>query len=137
MSKELRVEIGSDAYASCFCHALSTEHEEIMGLLIGTFGGSTKSSDEVICKIFMSMVLIRSDKRKDRVEIPIETMAGVSAKVDEIGKKTGIPNLQVKRGGEGRGRRRILPTAVYFCRNFQKNHMNLPFFVSFQKNSYK
>ena len=98
MTKELRVEIGSDAYASCFCHALSTEHEEIMGLLIGTFGGSTKSSDEVICKIFMSMVLIRSDKRKDRVEIPIETMAGVSARVDEIGKETGIHNLQVEKG---------------------------------------
>lgn len=95
MSKGLRVEIGNDAYASCFCHALSTEHEEIMGLLIGTFDVSTVSSNSVVCKIFMSMVLIRSDKRKDRVEIPADAMAGVAAQVEKRGKETGIPDLQV------------------------------------------
>ena len=95
MSKDLRVEIGNDAYASCFCHALSTEHEEIMGLLIGTFDVSTVSSSAVVCKIFMSMVLIRSDKRKDRVEISFDAMAGVAAQVEKRGKETGIPDLQV------------------------------------------
>ena len=97
MSKDLRVEIGKDAYASCFCHALSTEHEEIMGLLIGTFDVSTVRSDSVVCKIFMSMVLIRSDKRKDRVEIPADAMAGVAGQVEKRGKETGIPDLQVSR----------------------------------------
>jgi len=93
MSNKLRVEIGSDAYASCFCHALSTEHEEIMGLLIGTY--SRPSIDEVVCQVFLSMVLIRSDKRKDRVEIPVETMAGVTSKVEEIAKDVGIDDLRV------------------------------------------
>ena len=95
MSDKLRVEIGSDAYASCFCHALSTEHEEIMGLLIGTY--LRPSLDEVVCQVFMSMVLIRSDKRKDRVEIPVETMAGVTGKVEEVAKDVGIDHLQVTR----------------------------------------
>lgn len=95
MDRKLRVEIGSDAYASCFAHALSTEHEEIMGLLVGTFESSSKSPNEVVCKIFLSMVLIRSDKRKDRVEIPPELMAGVSAEVDKIKGQIGIDDLQV------------------------------------------
>ena len=100
MAKDLRVEMGSDAYASCFCHALSTEHEEIMGLLIGTFQASTESADSVTCKIFMSMVLTRSDKRKDRVEIPAEMMAGVASEVEKISKEVGINDLQVSVGVE-------------------------------------
>ena len=95
MDRKLRVEIGGDAFEACFTHALSTEHEEIMGLLIGTFETSTYCAQSVVCKIFLSMVLIRSDKRKDRVEIPVEMMAGVSAEVESVKKETGIDDLQV------------------------------------------
>jgi hypothetical protein len=30
-----RVELSSSAYLNCLCHALSTEKEEVMGLLLG------------------------------------------------------------------------------------------------------
>ena len=122
MGRELRVEMGSDAYTSCFTHALSTEHEEIMGLLIGTFEGSASSANSVICKVFMSMVLIRSDKRKDRVEIPVEMMAGVSAEVDAVKKETGIDDLQVRNSS---------PTNRYFFSLFPLTFSFLPSFPPF------
>jgi len=107
----LRVSICQDTFASCFCHAFSTENEEIMGLLIGTVeagdplggqlnggGGNnahSQASPSTVVNVLTSMVLIRSDKRKDRVEIPIETMAEVATKVEKLAEEFGIPELRV------------------------------------------
>lgn len=33
-----RVELAADAYLACLTHALSTEREEVMGLLLGEVG---------------------------------------------------------------------------------------------------
>lgn len=62
--------ISSDVYFSCMSHALTTEVEEIMGLLIGW-----TDENENVCHITNSVLLKRSDKRKDRVEISPENLA--------------------------------------------------------------
>ena len=77
----IKVYLSKDVYRACLSHALSTENEEIMGLLIGdiataernTSGGDADGkgddeSDKVI-KIYELRILQRLDKRKDRVEI--------------------------------------------------------------------
>jgi len=68
-----------------------------MGLLIGTVeaGDPLGASPSTVVNVLTSMVLIRSDKRKDRVEIPIETMAEVATKVEKLAEEFGIPELRV------------------------------------------
>lgn len=62
--------ITSDAYMACLTHALQTEREEVMGLLLGDIDTATNTS----CILGMK-VLQRSDKRPDRVEISPESLA--------------------------------------------------------------
>eukprot|EP00118_Oscarella_pearsei_P019539 m.208299 g.208299 ORF g.208299 m.208299 type:complete len:220 (+) comp39702_c0_seq51:105-764(+) len=62
------VKIQLDAFSVCLTHALSTEEEEVMGLLIGEI------IDDYASILTVSM-LRRSDKRKDRVEISPEQLA--------------------------------------------------------------
>jgi len=75
------VYITDDAYFTCITHALTTEKEEVMGLLIG----DTEITDRgMIAHIFATSVLIRSDKRKDRVEISPEQLTAGMAEADKI-----------------------------------------------------
>uniref|UniRef100_A0A915JGB7 MPN domain-containing protein n=1 Tax=Romanomermis culicivorax TaxID=13658 RepID=A0A915JGB7_ROMCU len=62
--------VSSDVYYSCMHHALSTEVEEVMGLLIGW-----KDDEKNTCYITNSLPLKRLDKRKDRVEISPEVLS--------------------------------------------------------------
>lgn len=48
------VELSSDAYLVCLSHALSTEKEEVMGLLMG----EVRFSPEYECHIFVSQNVI-------------------------------------------------------------------------------
>ena len=59
-----RVIVTPDTLHTCLTHALSTEHQEIMGLLLGSL---INSNTEAF--ITRSMVLSRKDKKKDRVEV--------------------------------------------------------------------
>uniref|UniRef100_A0A0G4HYF9 MPN domain-containing protein n=1 Tax=Chromera velia CCMP2878 TaxID=1169474 RepID=A0A0G4HYF9_9ALVE len=94
-----RVRISSDAYRACLSHALTTDNEEIMGLLIGDVtlegGPSSSSSSSVaspadqISLIWAIKTMKRSDKSPDRVEISAEQLYECSEHAEKISKLTG------------------------------------------------
>ncbi|NXP16537.1 BRCC3 deubiquitinase, partial [Scytalopus superciliaris] len=92
------VHLEADAFLVCLNHALSTEKEEVMGLCIGEVppaagggrgaGGSLTGvpSGQVdtsrIVHIHSVIILRRSDKRKDRVEISPEQLSAASTEAE-------------------------------------------------------
>ncbi|KAB1252823.1 Lys-63-specific deubiquitinase BRCC36 [Camelus dromedarius] len=94
------VHLESDAFLVCLNHALSTEKEEVMGLCIGELNDDTRSDpkftytgtemrtvaekvDSVrIVHIHSVIILRRSDKRKDRVEISPEQLSAASTEAE-------------------------------------------------------
>ncbi|XP_027054898.1 lys-63-specific deubiquitinase BRCC36-like [Pocillopora damicornis] len=76
------VKIEADAYMVCLTHALSTEREEVMGLLIG------EVEDERVAHIYSVIMLQRLDKRKDRVEISPEQLSDASTQAERLGMLT-------------------------------------------------
>mmetsp|Transcript_1403 Transcript_1403/g.4182 ORF Transcript_1403/g.4182 Transcript_1403/m.4182 type:complete len:466 (+) Transcript_1403:277-1674(+) len=72
-----RVEITSEVFWACSMHAMSTEVEEIMGLLLGDVVYADDGSSTV--RIWAVMPQIRTDRRKDRVEASPEQMARCAA----------------------------------------------------------
>ncbi|XP_014662474.1 PREDICTED: lys-63-specific deubiquitinase BRCC36-like [Priapulus caudatus] len=66
------VKLSSDAFMVCLTHALSTENEEVMGLCIG------EVDENRVSHISAVMLLRRSDKRKDRVEISPEQLSNAA-----------------------------------------------------------
>ncbi|XP_058941933.2 lys-63-specific deubiquitinase BRCC36 [Pocillopora verrucosa] len=76
------VKIEADAYMVCLTHALSTEREEVMGLLIG------EVEDEMVAHIYSVIMLQRLDKRKDRVEISPEQLSDASTQAERLGMLT-------------------------------------------------
>ncbi|XP_023559726.1 lys-63-specific deubiquitinase BRCC36 [Octodon degus] len=70
------VHLESDAFLVCLNHALSTEKEEVMGLCVGEV-------DTVrIVHVHSVIILRRSDKRKDRVEISPEQLSAASTEAE-------------------------------------------------------
>eukprot|EP00026_Physarum_polycephalum_P012857 Phypoly_transcript_13198.p1 GENE.Phypoly_transcript_13198~~Phypoly_transcript_13198.p1 ORF type:complete len:297 (+),score=36.50 Phypoly_transcript_13198:149-1039(+) len=76
------VHITNEAFWVCMSHALTTEKEEVMGLLLGDI-------EEGVSHIWAVSVLMRSDKRKDRVEVSPEQSAAAAAEAEKIGEKIG------------------------------------------------
>ncbi|CAE7892724.1 BRCC3, partial [Symbiodinium necroappetens] len=74
-----RLLLSEQVYHACLAHALMSENEEIMGLLLGDAEGS-----EV--RIWCSMTLRRSDKQPDRVEIAPEQLVQAVHVADELNK---------------------------------------------------
>ncbi|NXB81626.1 BRCC3 deubiquitinase, partial [Donacobius atricapilla] len=70
------VHLEADAFLVCLNHALSTEKEEVMGLCIGEVDTSR------IVHIHSVIILRRSDKRKDRVEISPEQLSAASTEAE-------------------------------------------------------
>nr|XP_020043696.1 lys-63-specific deubiquitinase BRCC36 [Castor canadensis] len=103
------VHLASDAFLMCLNHALSTEKEEVMGLCIGELKDGTRSDSEIawtgaelltvdekvdtvrIVHIHSVIILQRSDKRKDRVEISPEQLSAASTKAESMAELTGRP----------------------------------------------
>ncbi|KAK9804384.1 hypothetical protein WJX72_010443 [[Myrmecia] bisecta] len=77
-----RVEITSEVFWTCATHALTTEREEVMGLLLGdvTYGPGA----EVVARIWLAMPQTRTDRRKDRVEASPEQLARCSAAAEKF-----------------------------------------------------
>ncbi|XP_071838965.1 lys-63-specific deubiquitinase BRCC36-like [Apostichopus japonicus] len=73
-----RVNLTADAYMVCLTHALSTEREEVMGLCIGEI-----DTDKVV-HIVSVIILRRSDKRKDRVEISPEQLSFAASEGERL-----------------------------------------------------
>uniref|UniRef100_A0A669PVA7 BRCA1/BRCA2-containing complex subunit 3 n=2 Tax=Phasianidae TaxID=9005 RepID=A0A669PVA7_PHACC len=89
------VHLEADAFLVCLNHALSTEKEEVMGLCIGevprsalavTLSEQPFSLYQVdtsrIVHIHSVIILRRSDKRKDRVEISPEQLSAASTEAE-------------------------------------------------------
>ncbi|XP_005091457.1 lys-63-specific deubiquitinase BRCC36 isoform X2 [Aplysia californica] len=79
------VNLESDVYLVCLTHALSTEREEIMGLLIG------EVDEERALHISSVVILRRSDKQPDRVEISPEQQSDASIKAEQLAKELNRP----------------------------------------------
>ncbi|XP_047501152.1 lys-63-specific deubiquitinase BRCC36-like [Penaeus chinensis] len=79
------VRLAADAYLVCLHHALTTEKEEVMGLLVGQFS----EGNEVTCDIYSAVTLRRSDKRKDRVEISPEMLIEAQNKAEQMSASSG------------------------------------------------
>ncbi|XP_033211452.1 lys-63-specific deubiquitinase BRCC36-like [Belonocnema kinseyi] len=79
-----KVELQADVYMTCIQHAFSTENYEVMGMLIGTCQDS-------VAKISSLMIMRRSDKKKDRVEISSEQLFHAATKTERMAKESGLP----------------------------------------------
>lgn len=79
-SQQLRkVYLCADVYAVFLQHALSTEKEEVMGLLIGDV-----DEDNGISHISSCLILRRSDKQADRVEISAEQLMAATTYAEQL-----------------------------------------------------
>jgi len=91
MASLASVTLSRDVYLSCVSHAFSTEKEEIMGLLLGD---TVEKEDGIHLSIWASKVLPRSDKQKDRVEIPTVELSVAAEEAEKyselIGKTTRV-----------------------------------------------
>ncbi|XP_059457732.1 uncharacterized protein LOC132187439 isoform X1 [Corylus avellana] len=81
------VKMSEDVWLTCLTHALSTETEEIMGLLLGDIEYSKNGS--VTALIWGASPQTRSDRRKDRVETNPEQLAAASAQAERMTTLTG------------------------------------------------
>ncbi|WCJ40599.1 Lys-63-specific deubiquitinase BRCC36 [Euphorbia peplus] len=75
------VKVSEEVWLTCLTHALSTETEEIMGLLLGDIEYS-KNGSSVTAIIWGASPQSRSDRRKDRVETNPEQLAAASAQAE-------------------------------------------------------
>lgn len=103
------VHLESDAFLVCLNHALSTEKEEVMGLCIGELNDDVRSESKFahagsdvctvpekvdsirVVHIHSVIILRRSDKRKDRVEISPEQLSAASTEAERLAELTGRP----------------------------------------------
>ncbi|XP_010537982.1 PREDICTED: lys-63-specific deubiquitinase BRCC36 [Tarenaya hassleriana] len=81
------VKMSEDVWLTCLTHALSTETEEIMGLLLGDIEYSKNGS--VTALIWGASPQTRSDRQKDRVETNPEQLAAASAQAERMTISTG------------------------------------------------
>lgn len=79
------VYLAADVYMVCLQHALSTEKEEVMGLLLGEI------DSRKVAHISAVVMLRRSDKRKDRVEISPEQLTNAAIQADKLTHELGQP----------------------------------------------
>ncbi|XP_042061823.1 lys-63-specific deubiquitinase BRCC36-like [Salvia splendens] len=80
------VKMSEDVWLTCLTHALSTETEEIMGLLLGDIQ-STKNG--VTALIWGALPQPRSDRQKDRVETNPEQLTAASVHAERMTMATG------------------------------------------------
>eukprot|EP00283_Hemiselmis_rufescens_P008654 CAMPEP_0173422258 /NCGR_PEP_ID=MMETSP1357-20121228/3036_1 /TAXON_ID=77926 /ORGANISM="Hemiselmis rufescens, Strain PCC563" /LENGTH=92 /DNA_ID=CAMNT_0014385259 /DNA_START=82 /DNA_END=357 /DNA_ORIENTATION=+ len=84
------VSISSDTLSVCLSHALSTETEEIMGLLLGDV---TKRPDGLLeCRIWSVSLHQREHAARsdDRVEINPEQLAAASVEAERLSEELGV-----------------------------------------------
>ncbi len=89
-----RVVITPEVFLTCTTHALSTEAEEIMGVLLGHVESVGEGGGAHVY-VRRAVPQIRTDRRKDRVETSPEQMATCSALAESVTASTGIPTRVV------------------------------------------
>ncbi|XP_066367635.1 uncharacterized protein [Miscanthus floridulus] len=75
------VKIGEEVWLTCLSHALTTETEEVMGLLLGDIELSSKGATALIWGASPQM---RCERKKDRVEVNPELLAAASAQAEKM-----------------------------------------------------
>ncbi|VEL18165.1 unnamed protein product [Protopolystoma xenopodis] len=92
----LTAKVSTMAFQVMLAQALTTEHEETAGLLIGNVSMSLVKLQTAppVSNVFSVLPLIRTFKRKDRVEISSEQLANASDICESLSKNTG-ENLRV------------------------------------------
>ncbi|XP_031489113.1 uncharacterized protein LOC116256774 [Nymphaea colorata] len=81
------VRMSEEVWLTCLTHALSTEKEEVMGLLLGDIQYGRNGSATAL--IWGASPQPRSDRRKDRVETNPEQLAAASAQAERMSLATG------------------------------------------------
>ncbi|XP_031376391.1 uncharacterized protein LOC116192095 isoform X2 [Punica granatum] len=81
------VKMSEEVWLTCLTHALSTETEEIMGLLLGDIESSKNGN--LTALIWGASPQTRSDRQKDRVETNPEQLAAASAQAERMTISTG------------------------------------------------
>ncbi|XP_026746765.1 lys-63-specific deubiquitinase BRCC36-like [Trichoplusia ni] len=81
-----KVLLSSDVALVCVQHALSTEKEEIMGLLLGEV-----DSNGSLVSVVSSVILRRLDKKPDRVEISEEQLVQATLRAEELAAEVNRP----------------------------------------------
>ncbi|XP_053625694.1 lys-63-specific deubiquitinase BRCC36-like isoform X2 [Plodia interpunctella] len=81
-----KVLLSTDVALVCVQHALSTEKEEIMGLLIGEV-----HNNGALVSIVSSVILRRLDKKPDRVEISEEQLVQATLRAEELAAEVDRP----------------------------------------------
>lgn len=81
------VKMSEEVWLTCLTHALSTETEEIMGLLLGDIQHSKDGS--VTALIWGALPQPRSDRQKDRVETNPEQLTAASVHAERMTVATG------------------------------------------------
>uniref|UniRef100_A0A7S3NGQ4 MPN domain-containing protein n=1 Tax=Aureoumbra lagunensis TaxID=44058 RepID=A0A7S3NGQ4_9STRA len=79
------VNCGSNALFVIGAHALSTEDEEVMGLLLGKLDYDKRNGIAERANIFKVLPLSRTDKRADRVEVDSSQLAIASEEAEADG----------------------------------------------------
>ncbi|XP_044417714.1 lys-63-specific deubiquitinase BRCC36 [Triticum aestivum] len=86
------VRIGEEVWLTCLSHALTTETEEVMGLLLGDVEPSSRGGSTAF--IWGASPQMRCERKKDRVEVNPELLAAASAQAEvmtaTIGKTTRV-----------------------------------------------
>ena len=80
------VYLHSDTYLACLNHALSTEKEEIMGLLLGHVNDQESPSKSYIESV---VILQRSDRKADRCEISPEQLIDATKEAERLSNDLG------------------------------------------------
>ncbi|KAI4295130.1 hypothetical protein MLD38_040620 [Melastoma candidum] len=80
------VKMSEEVWLTCLTHGLSTETEEIMGLLLGDIQPSKTGTTALI---WGASPQTRSDRQKDRVETNPEQLAAASAQAERMTISTG------------------------------------------------
>lgn len=82
------IKMSTDAYVSCLNHALLTEAEEVMGILLGKSVKSKNNENLNTMQIFSTISLSRKCKEKDRVEFDEIQISQASEIAEQISKET-------------------------------------------------
>jgi len=82
------IKMSSDAYISCLNHALLTEAEEVMGILLGKANKNKNLENTNIIQIYSTICLSRKCKEKDRVEFDEIQISQASEIAEELSRET-------------------------------------------------
>ena len=80
------VEVTTEVYFMCMSHCLSTEREEVMGLILGNI-----DEEKRICRVWAISILSRLDKKVDRVEISPELLTEATIQAENLSTKLNLP----------------------------------------------